>query len=153
MALGQRLLTRAWPAIVSFALVAAVLSALLRDPLDDGFPISTYPMFAQPRTTRLDLTYALGVARDGSARSLRSEVVGTDEMLQAAAIYDDAVHGGATKLGPLCTSIAASVARDPAYADLQAVKIVAGSHEVIALLVHGTRGLEHVRWTCRVVRP
>jgi hypothetical protein len=145
-------LTRRWPTLVSVALVAAVLSAVLRDPLDDGFPISTYPMFAVPRSTRIDLVYALGVAREGSARALPPEVVGTGEVLQAAAIYDDAMQGGGTRLGPLCTSIAATVAADPAFADLASVRIVAGSHEAIALLVHGTRGVEHVRWQCPVAR-
>jgi hypothetical protein len=153
VALDQRLLKRAWPTFVSIALVTAVASAVVRDPLDDGFPISTYPMFAQPRTTRLELAYALGVTRDGRTRSLRSQVVGTSELLQAAAIYDDAVHGGAPTLARLCGSIAATVARDPAYAELVAVRIVAGSHEAIALLLHGTRGVEHVRWVCPVVRP
>lgn len=146
-------MTRLWPTLVSVSLVAAVLSAVLRDPLDDGFPISTYPMFAVPRSTRIDLVYALGVARDDSLRPLPPEVVGTGEVLQAAVIFDDAMHGGSTQLGPLCTSIAASMANDPAFADLGSVRIVAGSHDAIALLAHGTRGIEHVRWSCPVARP
>ncbi len=143
-------MTRIWPAIVSIALLGAVLSAVLRDPLDDGFPISTYPMFAQPRSTHLELTYAVGIAKDGSSRSLPSEVVGTGEALQAAAIYDDAVNGGAKRLGPLCIQIAAYVAHDSP--DLTAVQIIAGSHDAVALLLHGTRGTEKIRWNCPVLR-
>lgn len=146
-------MNRIWPALVSIALLGAVISAVLRDPLDDGFPISTYPMFAQPRGTRLELAYGLGAARDGRTRTLPFEVVGTGEALQAAAIYDDAVAGGSKRLPRLCTSIAATLAHDAAFADLETVQIVAGTHDVIALLVHGTRGPERVRWSCPVVRP
>jgi putative ABC transport system permease protein len=42
---------RVYAAVVSIVLLGATLSPLVRDPGDDGFPLSTYPMFATPRPT------------------------------------------------------------------------------------------------------
>ncbi len=138
--------------LISLAFVGATLSALIRDPLDDGFPLSTYPMFAQPRTTRYTEDYALGVDRKGVTRPLPAETSGSSEVLQAAALYEDAVHGGGKQLGPLCSAVAHRVAADPDLHDVVAVRIVEGTHEVLALLADGTRGPERVRWGCAVVR-
>jgi hypothetical protein len=137
---------------ISVALVGATLSALLRDPLDDGFPLSTYPMFAQPRTTRYTEDYALGVDRKGVTSPLPVKTSGSSEVLQAAAIYEDAVHGGGKQLGPLCNAVALRVAADPDLDDVVAVRIVEGTHDVLALLGDGTRGPERMRWGCAVVR-
>lgn len=152
MAAPQRVLNRRAAACVSIALVGAVLSALLRAPLDDGFPLSTYPMFATVRGTRLTEDYAIGITATGAARSLPPVVSGSSEVLQAAVVYEDAVHAGGRRLGPLCTAIAAEVAADPAFADITAVRIVEGTHDALALLEHGTRAVEHVRWGCAVAR-
>ena len=138
--------------LISIALVGATLSALVRDPLDDGFPLSTYPMFAQPRTIHYTEDYALGVDRKGVTRPLPAETSGSSEVLQAAALYEDAVQGGGRQLAPLCTAVARRVAADPALADVIAVRIVEGTHDVLALLDRGVRGVEHVRWGCGVQR-
>ena len=138
--------------LISIALVGATLSALLRDPLDDGFPLSTYPMFAQPRTTHYTEDYALGVDRKGVTRPLPAETSGSSEVLQAAALYEDAVQGGGRQLAPLCNAVAKRVAADPSLRDVVAVRIVEGTHDVLALLDHGARGVEHVRWGCAVTR-
>ena len=138
--------------LISLAFVGAVLSALHRDPLDDGFPLSTYPMFAQPRTLHYTEDYALGVDRVGVTRPLPAATSGSSEVLQAAALYEDAVRGGPGQLVPLCDAVARRVAADPALGDVVAVRIVEGTHDVLALLDHGTRGVEHVRWGCAVTR-
>ena len=133
--------------VVSIVLVAATLSALLRDPLDDGFPLSTYPMFASKRSTKLGVGYALGVRGDGTSYPLSSEAVGTGEVLQAAAVYDAAIGRGRESLAPLCTAIAANVPDDVVM-----VRIVEGIHDAVDLLVRDQRGPEHTRWQCRVKR-
>ena len=56
--------------LVSTALVAATLEPLFATPIDDGFPLSTYPMFATKRPTVQTFHYALGVTRDGKRRTL-----------------------------------------------------------------------------------
>ena len=138
--------------LISIALLGATLSALLRDPLDDSFPLSTYPMFAQPRTIHYTEDYALGVDRTGATRPLPAETSGSREVLQAAALYEDAVHGGGRQLAPLCNAVAHRVAGDPALGDVVAVRIIEGTHDVLRLLDTGVRGQEHVRWACGVPR-
>src|ERR1700755_12405 len=107
-------------------------------------------MFAQPRTIHYTEDYALGVDRMGATRPLPAETSGSSEVLQAAAVYEDAVHGGGKQLGALCTAVAQRVAADLDLRDVVAVRIVEGTHDVLALLDHGTRGPERVRWGCAV---
>lgn len=145
MARAQRLL-------ISLALVGATLSALHRAPLDDGFPISTYPMFASRRGVVVELEYALGVTAHGKTRSLPASFSGSSEVLQAAVIYEDAVHAGGKRLAPLCQAVAREVAADPDLADVVAVRIVHASHDSLALLLREVRAVEHVRWGCAVSR-
>ncbi|MFT3692014.1 MAG: hypothetical protein QM831_02650 [Kofleriaceae bacterium] len=123
------------------ALIVAVASPVLRDPYEDSFPLSTYPMFAQRRGTVFELEYAVGVTATGTTVPLSSDVVGTGEVLQAAAVYEDAVHRGPKALGPLCRSIIAQV-------DYPSVRIVSGKIDAIALLENGARGVENIRWSC-----
>lgn len=138
--------------LISIALVGATLSALHRAPLDDGFPISTYPMFASRRGTKIELEYALGVTAKGQTRSLPASFSGSSEVLQAAVIYEDAVRTGGKRLAPLCEAVAREVAGDPDLADIVAVRIVHASHDALALLLRDVRDVEHVRWGCAVQR-
>ena len=133
---------------MSIALVGATLAPLARDPDHDSFPLSTYPMFAMRRPTTLTLDYAYGLTATGARRTLSPAAVGTKEVLQAAAIFERAVHDGPKALVPLCAQIAAHVA-DP---DVVSVRIVTGTHDAVDYLVRGVIGVEHDRWGCRVPR-
>jgi hypothetical protein len=73
-------------------------------------------------------------------------------VLQAAVIYEDAVHAGGKRLAPLCQAVAREVAADPDLADVVAVRIVHASHDSLALLLREVRAVEHVRWGCAVSR-
>lgn len=138
--------------LISIALVGATLSALHREPLDDGFPISTYPMFASRRGTKVELEYALGVTAKGETRSLPASFSGSSEVLQAAVIYEDAVRVGRNRLAPLCQAVAQEVANDPDLSDIVGVRIVHATHDALALLLRDVRDVEHVRWGCAVQR-
>ena len=137
---------------VSFALVVATLSPLARPVNDDGFPLSTYPMFAIPAPPALTLDYALGVTADGSRRTLSPELVGTGEVLQAGALVQRAVHGVRDERVALCRQIAARVAADDASADVVAIRIVTGTHDAVEYLAHGVIGRERERARCPVER-
>ncbi len=84
-------MSRALAIVTSLALVGAALSPLVRDPADDGFPLSTYPMFAWSRPTELTASYALGVTPGGGRRYLSPALVGSGEVLQARAIIEAGV--------------------------------------------------------------
>jgi hypothetical protein len=138
--------------IVSVILVGATLAPIVRTATHDSFPLSTYPMFALRRPSTLTLDYAIGLTERGDRRPLAPELVGTGEVLQAGAIVNDAVNAGPKALAPLCTQIAAAVARDHDLDDVTTVRIVTGTHDAIEFLLRDTLGRESQRWQCRVVR-
>jgi hypothetical protein len=67
-------------------------------------------------------------------------------MLQIAAARDDAAREA------LCEAIAARVARDDAYRDVIAIRLVSARHDAVAYLTDGTTGEVTLRTICEVVR-
>lgn len=136
---------RPYPVVVCALVMGAVLSPLLREPTDDGFPLSTYPMFAIRRPTTLTITYAVTEPR----HSIPPAIVGSAEPLQAMAILEHAVRTKETARA-LCERIAEKVAGE--YADATAVRIVTGTHDAVDYLVRGVQGPEQERVRCEVKR-
>jgi hypothetical protein len=143
---------RALPVLVSLALVGATLWPLVRDPGDDGFPLSTYPMFAWKRSTQQTYRYALGETAAGDRRVLRPSFVGTGEVLQAMRVLARAAAGGRGEALALCEQIAARVSRDGDFADVAAIRIVTGTHDAIEYLVRDRVGHEAELVRCEVSR-
>lgn len=143
--------SRAFALIASGVLVGAALSPLAREPADDGFPLSTYPMFAWPRPTLVTMSYPLGVTAGGGRRYLSPALIGTGEVLQALAIVERAV-GRPDELPRLCDAIARRVAARRAYADVVAIRVVTGWHEAVELLARDRLGTEIERVRCDVPR-
>ena len=139
-------------AIVSIALVAATLSPLLRDPLDDDFPLSTYPMFAFRRDAVQTVDYAVGLTATGERRTLRVRHLGTGEVILGVALLDRAMHAGAAELGAACRQIAARVAADAEFSDVVGIRLVSGTHDAVAYLTEGRVGREVERTRCPVRR-
>lgn len=99
-----------------------VLSPLGRDPLDDGFPLSTFPMFSRAPEPTFWVTQALALRPDGSLEPLSPSLsAGTVEVLQAMVALRREVELG--RVRPLCEAIAARVAADADSADVRAVAI------------------------------
>jgi hypothetical protein len=130
----------------------ATLSPLARAPGDDGFPLSTYPMFATRRLTTLTMHYALGEGAAHERIILAPELVGTGEVLQAMRVVDRAVAGGKPGMSKLCATIASRVAADPDYAAVTGVRIVTGTHDAVEYLSRHRVGRELERARCTVVR-
>jgi len=142
--------TRAFAAIVSLALVGATLEPLVREPWDDGFPLSPYPMFAFKRPTKLALEYAYGVTPTGERRTLTPRLVGSAEVLQALTVLQRAKSR--RELPQLCATIAARVAEVERYADVTEVRIVTGTHDAVEFLLRDVRGTEVEHARCPVRR-
>ena len=142
---------RAVAGLVSIALIGATLSPLARDPNDDGFPLSTYPMFAHDRPRQLALAYALGFTATGERRYLTPRIIGSVEVLQALRILDRALRDR-RELDALCKRIAARVGADADYRDVVVIKIVRGTHDVVDFLVRDQLGAEQERTRCEVSR-
>jgi hypothetical protein len=138
-------------ALVSIVLIGATLSVLRRDPNDDGFPLSTYPMFAHDRGRDLVMAYALGITAAGERRYLTPRIVGSDEVLQAMRIIERALRDR-QELEALCARIAARVRGHADYRDIVTIKIVRGTHDVVDFLVREVLGPERERMRCGVLR-
>lgn len=142
---------RVFAVAVSVALVGATLLPLRRNPYDDGFPLSTYPMFASKRPIVGSFTYALGETKDGKRRTLSpSLIAGTGEILQALQVVDRALRNGS--LPELCKSIASRVRDDDEYTDVVAIRIVSGTHDALKYLADHVVGRESERTRCEVQR-
>jgi hypothetical protein len=145
-------LARVAAGVVSVALLAATLEPLVRDPYDDGFPLSTYPMFATKRDTQQTFHYALGVTRDGKRRTLSPALIGSGEVLQALRVLEGAVGRGRDATRTLCETIAARVATDEDFTDVVAIRIVTGTHDAVDYLSHAKIGVESELVHCEVRR-
>lgn len=150
LAAGAR--SRAFALLVSGVLIAAALSPVLRKPIDDGFPLSTYPMFAWARPTTLTMSYPLGVTAAGGRRYLSPVLIGSLEVLQAMTIVQRAAERGQAGLRALCEDIARRVAARSAYGDVVAIRIVQGSHDAVEFLVRDRIGPEAEQARCEVRR-
>lgn len=144
---------RLWPAIASIVLILVTLSPVLREPADDGYPLSTYPMFAFRRPTKMTMDYAYGLAADGTTHiAIRPRHVGSSEVLQARATIANAVRGGQKAQQALCDAIAKRVVADPDLTAVASIRIVTGTHDAVEYLVRHKRGAEIKRFECKVPR-
>lgn len=88
-------------------IVAAVvvLSPMLREPTDDTYPLSTYPMFAFDRGAEHDIATAVEIDDDGVAARLSPKLIaGTDEVILASVTVKRSIARGEADL--LCAEIA-----------------------------------------------
>ena len=141
-------MSRIAAALVSLGLVAATLSPLARDPTDDGFPLSTYPMFARARPRTLAMPYALGLTAAGARRYLTPRLVGSGEVLQALRLLEHA--RSPAQLAALCSRIAARVHATADYRDVVVIQIVHGRHDILDVLVRDRLGPERELVRCGV---
>lgn len=150
---GNLLAMHRWvAALVSVGLVGTTLEPLVRAPDDDGFPLSTFPMFARPRPARVAMSSAQGVTRDGGVRALSPGHLGTGEVMQAFQRIQRAIAAGAPERLALCRAIAARVAGDAALRDVVAIQLVSGTYDAADTLAHGATGREVTQARCDVTR-
>lgn len=142
---------RIFAAVASLLLVVVVLSPVVRsNPYDDGFPLSTYPMFASVRPTEHKMAYPLGVTATGERRTLSPKLVGSGEILQAYRIVERAASSKAASQ-TLCRGIAERV-KASGETELVAIRIVSGTHDALAVLLDDKLGPEREITRCEVKR-
>ncbi len=139
-------------AVISLGLVAVTLWPVTKDPRDDGFPLSTYPMFASKRPTVQTYRYALGETAAGERRILSPRMIGTGEVLQALRILQRATGGGQGESVRLCDAIAARVAGADEFRDVVAIRLVRGTHDAVEYLARDRVGREVELVRCEVTR-
>lgn len=113
-AAGQRqpLLGRKAAAVLSIALVAAVLAPLRENwhkQPQDNFPFSYYPMFTAKRSATYKVVYLVGVDAQGQERNLTYQLAGVGGFNQIRRQIDKTVRQG--RAGALCKTVAAELTR------------------------------------------
>ncbi len=107
-------------------MVVLVAAPVIKSPADDGFPLSTYPMFSRARPQETTVSSAAGYDAAGNRLTLSPTVVGgTREVIQAAGTVVQAIGTGSTEA--LCHEVLANAADQ-----VVAVEIVTETYDVIA---------------------
>jgi hypothetical protein len=105
---------RATALFVSGAMVAAVavpgVRMLTSPDASDGFPLSTYPMFAHDPGQVAVMATAVVITPSGDVERLSPDTIaGTDQVIQAAMTVRRAIDRGRAASAALCREIAARV--------------------------------------------
>jgi hypothetical protein len=121
---------------VSAILLAVMAVPALRAPDDDGFPLSTYPMFAHRRGRTNDVTSAIAVFADGGELAIPPRYVANSETMQAFYRLSRAVAAGDEAASALCEEIARrlSTADDSRLRGARQVKLITESVDAIDYL-------------------
>jgi hypothetical protein len=135
--------------IAVLVLVALVMAwPALRRPPTDGYPLSTYPMFADDRGDTSTIATAVGITVDGDeARLSPEELSGSDEPMQAISTAAAAVREG--RAAGWCAQVARRVT-DP---DISAIQVRRETHDVVAHFTDDAEPIEvEVVAACEVPR-
>jgi hypothetical protein len=140
----------AW-AVASVVALAVLFSPLVRG--RDGFPLSNYPMFADPRDTAVKIRHVIGVTADDRVRPLPPRLLGTDEIMQANQIAMFAIRNR-KRAEELCTRVAADLAtRGDEWAELVRVEVRTDRYDAVRYWLEDRRPLEgRVHAACEVPR-
>ena len=107
-----------------------VLSPLLREPANDTYPLSTYPMFATDRGPLRSIATAVERTDDGYVRLSPELIAGTDEVVLAAVTVKQAVSRG--EAGILCGEILERLGTN------RRVEVRSETLDVVALSLEGS---------------
>lgn len=145
-------MARRWTLVGGIGLIALALYPVLRAPHDDGFPFSTYPMFAQ-RRERPTLYFVEGLTSKRDTLALPPDLIANGPVMQALATLGRAQAQGPESLRQLCERVAAKVSTRPDFAQVRRVQLVSARFDPIAYFMVGPRQEDReVLQRCRV-RP
>jgi hypothetical protein len=131
-------------------LVLVAASPLLRDPLHDGFPLSTFPMFAAPLAQPAFYS-AEAVRPDRSRVMVPPEIIANGAAMQAAQTLQAAHAQGIDALRQLCERIAKQVPHNTKLREVQRVEIVSTRYDPLAYFTSApASGERDVLHKCRV---
>lgn len=143
-------------AIVSIVVAALLLAPAFRDPSDDSFPLSTFPMFSKAkRDPGLVITQVLAVTAEGSRKPLPPELAtGNLEVIQALQMIRNEVYGGRERATRFCREVAARVrdAGEP-WRSARAIEIVRSHFDTVAYFETGPEPVTRKRLQSCPVAP
>lgn len=144
---------RVWAYLVSAVLLGATAWPAFRAPSEDGFPLSTYPMFASRRGRVHEVVSARAVAADGSWVRVPPVFIANAETMQAIRTLSQAVRRGEAESLQLCAAIAGRLpdANDSALSRALRVELVTEQVDAIEYLAGRARAEStHVHARCAV---
>ena len=137
---------------LSIGLMWAVVSPAFRDPPEDSFPFSDYPMFSHGRPTpMLTITQALGVRPGGERVPLPPMISsGNREVMQSMRSITIGLRANPTRY---CAEVAERAAADEDFADVAFVEIATSTWDTVRYFEEGSDPIERrVHQRCRVPR-
>lgn len=120
-----------WGAVaVSVVAAFLVVQPAFRDPPRDSYPLSNYPMFAQPLEAINSADAVVGLTADGERRTLSPQrIAETDEVIQAVGfVYNELAAGRADQL---CSDVAQRVA-DAGPSQVVAIQVITERQDAVA---------------------
>ena len=146
--------TRIYGYVASAVAIALVAWPAFRDPPQDSFPLSDYPMFSHGRPSpRMELTTALAVLPDGQRVPLRPGIsAATEEVLQSMVTIRRGVHLDARRFcGEIAQRLVESADEDLAGATH--VELVTSTWDAVLYFERGPEPLaRRVHARCEVRR-
>jgi len=97
---------RARAYLVGALVLGAAIWPAFRDPHDDDFPLSTYPMFANDRGKVARVVRAVAVSPDGAEHRIAPELVSNAEAMQVVSTLQRTFRAGQAESDRLCRAIA-----------------------------------------------
>lgn len=131
--------------LVSVVLTVLVLWPAFLDPREDGFPLSTFPMFSRPKPDPgLVVTHVLAVLPDGSREPLPPKLAtGNEEVIQTLRMIRDEVYAGRKRAAAFCEEVATRVresSREP-WSEAVAIEIARSQFDTVAYFEIGPKPL------------
>lgn len=125
---------RVFPYAVAGTLLGLTLWPLVKDPRQDGFPLSTYPMFATHRPRLQTVHHAVARTPAGEGVPARPALLGTSEVMQAIVMVGRAIAAGPAEAQALCLRVADRIAASahPGDARFTSVEIRSDTYDAVA---------------------
>lgn len=124
------------PWLAAVVLVAAMAIPALSDPPRDGFPLSTYPMFATDRGEQVAVATGVGILGTGEMQRLSPTLLaGANEPILAVRTATNAVNEG--RSDSWCVEIAERLAASSTHIDVVSVEVRTEVHDVMASVLDG----------------
>lgn len=125
---------RSWWRVAGLVVLGGVVAwpAVQSDP-SDGFPISSYPMFARDRGRVAELATVVGLTAGGEERRLGPQAIGGgDEVMLAASAARRAVLAGPDEARRFCREVAGRVAGGDGPDDVRRLEVRTERRDAVA---------------------
>ncbi|QQR90005.1 MAG: hypothetical protein IPJ88_17920 [Myxococcales bacterium] len=116
--------------VFSSLIVALVLVPLLYAPLQDSYPLSSYPMFSVERDKPW-VRHMRAVDTQGRSKRLPPHMIANEEVMQAAVLVNRAVNDGPEQCIALCQRVSSRLRERSEWALSKRIEIVSEQFDAV----------------------